>query len=162
MMGKENFHRRFRLGSEAFTVLTEMATSKWEAYWAKVDGLKQQHREHLPSFIKGSRDKPRSHSLVEKAGLTPSHPDYYDIRVNLQKIASQIKLPEVSSSRNLLSRSHRSEIVRGTEHSNSRKALTPLRLGLRNLSVQYAHQSPCENGFYKQVAHTLTKRTKFP
>lgn len=165
-MAKENFHRRFRLGSEAFTVLTEMATSKWEAYWAKVDGLKQQQRERLPSLIKGSRDKPRSHSLVDKAGLTPSQPDYYDIRVNLQKIASQIKLPEASSSRNLLTRSHRSEIIRGPEPLSSRKplapAISPLRLGQRNLSVQYAHQSPCEYGLYKQVAHTLTKRTKFP
>jgi hypothetical protein len=41
VMAKEIFHRRFRFGTEAFTVLTEMAASKWGAYWAKVDGLKQ-------------------------------------------------------------------------------------------------------------------------
>lgn len=54
-MGKENFHRRFRVGTESFTVLTEMAASKWDAYWAKVDGLKQQQRERLPSLINSSR-----------------------------------------------------------------------------------------------------------
>jgi len=40
-MAKESFHKRFRVGTEAFGVLTEMAASKWDTYWAKVDGLKQ-------------------------------------------------------------------------------------------------------------------------
>jgi hypothetical protein len=85
-MSKENFHRRFRMGSEAFGVLCDMASSKWDLYWAEVEGLKLSQKERALSLNK-QRGKSRSSSLVEKAGLTPSEPSYYDVRVNLKQLA---------------------------------------------------------------------------
>lgn len=94
-MNRDEFSKRFKHGSDAWNVLMGIAIAKEKAVIDKINQVKgSQNMISTNTNDEQAKKKVEMSALTKKlhqtANLRPSSPDYYDIRLSMQKIINKL------------------------------------------------------------------------